>query len=222
MLCDHGKYPRRTARVAFGCVVFLAVAHAAMAAEGVPTTPEPSGALPGAPLPAAGESTISRDIRAVRLSSPPVIDGDLSDPVWQGAARAERWVDWLNGNPNIDQTVVFVGYDDRNLYLAWHAYDSQPQNIVARQTKRGAFPAGDDWIDLNLDLFHTHKFGDYCFFYVNPRGTRFANLAGGRATKLEWEGDWQSAAKIVADGYTVEMAIPWASRTRRSFARASC
>jgi hypothetical protein len=173
---------------------------------------QPGTAAPPSPAPSAAQSegTTSRNVPAVRLSSPPVIDGDLSDPVWQEAAKADRWVDWLNANPNIDQTVVSVGYDDRNLYLAWYAYDSQPSEIVAQQTKRGAFPAGDDWIDLNLDLFHTHKFSDFCFFYVNPIGTRFARLAGGRATKLEWEGDWQSAGRIVADGYTVEMAIPWA------------
>jgi hypothetical protein len=47
------------------------------------------------------------------------------------------------------------------------------------------------------------------FFYLNPRGTKYARLAGGRATKLEWEGDWQAAARIVADGWTAEMAIPW-------------
>jgi hypothetical protein len=193
-----------------GCS-FLCAGLAALFLGATPTgaqeaaTPEP--ARPAAPT---VEKTTERDLPAVRLSRPPVIDGDLSDPVWKEAARTDHWVDWLNGNPNIDQTAVSVGYDDRNLYFAWYAYDSQPQGIVARQNKRGAFPAGDDWIDLNLDLFHTHKFGDFSFFYVNPRGSRFANLAGGRATKLEWEGDWQAAARIVADGYTVEMAIPWA------------
>lgn len=133
------------------------------------------------------ERTIERDVPAIRLATPPVIDGDLTDPVWQQAGRADRWVDWLNGNAQIDQTVVFVGYDEENLYLAWYAYDSRPGEIVARQTKRGAFPAGDDWVDLNIDPYHTHKFSDFSFFYLNPRGAKFARLAGGRATKLEWD-----------------------------------
>jgi len=146
-----------------GCS-FLCAGLAALFLGATPTgaqeaaTPEP--ARPAAPT---VEKTTERDLPAVRLSRPPVIDGDLSDPVWKEAARTDHWVDWLNGNPNIDQTAVSVGYDDRNLYFAWYAYDSQPQGIVARQNKRGAFPAGDDWIDLNLDLFHTHKFGDNVF-----------------------------------------------------------
>jgi hypothetical protein len=44
---------------------------------------------------------------------------------------------------------------------------------------------------------------------VNPIGTQFAHLASGRGSKLEWEGVWKSAAKIVSDGWTAEMAIPW-------------
>ena len=201
-----GGYRKLRGREALGAITLAALLLSAGSAS-----PQGAGAAaPQTPGPAPYGSTIERNVPAVRLSSPPVIDGDLSDPVWKEAARADRWVDWLNGSPNIDQTEVYLGYDDKNIYIAWYAHDSQPKKIVARQTKRGAFPAGDDWIDLNLDLFHTHKFGDYSFFYVNPLGTRFARLAGGRATKLEWEGDWKSAGKIVADGYTVEIAIPWA------------
>lgn len=192
-------------------VAFQGLALAGLGLGAGPSRAEEAGMGPSSgSTPAPAGSAIERIVPAVRLSSPPVIDGDLSDPVWKEAAKAEHWVDWLNGNPNIDQTVVSIGYDDKNLYLAWYAYDSQPQSIVARQIKRGAFPAGDDWIDLNLDPYHTHKFGDYNFFYVNPIGTQFARLAGGRATKLEWEGAWKAAGKIVKDGYTIEMAIPWA------------
>src|SRR3712207_577724 len=77
------------------------------------------GGAPGA-WSQEGSST-SRDLPGVRLSAPPEIDGDLSDPVWQEAAKAERFVDWLNGNANIDQTVVYLGYDDENLYVGWYA-----------------------------------------------------------------------------------------------------
>jgi hypothetical protein len=154
-------------------------------------------------------ATIRREIRAVRLSPPPEIDGDLSDLCWKQAARAERFTDVLYGGAVADQTVVSLGYDARNIYVAFHAYDSQPQSIVARQTKRGVFPRGDDFVAITLDPFHTHKSADRSRFVVNPLGTQFAQLGGGRGTKLEWEGKWQAAARIGVDGWTVEMAIPW-------------
>jgi hypothetical protein len=148
-----------------------------------------------------------REVPAIRLSSPPIVDGDLSDPAWQHSAHADRFTDELFGNPVQNQTEVYLGYDEKNIYVAFHAFDSQPPAIVARETKRGVFPQGDDIVAFSIDPFHNHK--DRSIFIVNARGTQVAFLSGGRATKLEWEGKWQAAAKIVADGWTAEMAIPW-------------
>jgi hypothetical protein len=156
------------------------------------------------------EAAVKREIKAVSFATPPVIDGDLSDPCWQSAARADRFTDALYGSAAPDQTVAYLGYDERNIYIAFRASDSQPQSIVARQTKRGVFPRGDDVLGFSIDPFHTHRAADRSRFVVNPRGTQFAQLGGGRGTKLEWEGKWQAAARVVTDGWTVEMAIPWA------------
>jgi hypothetical protein len=150
-----------------------------------------------------------REIRAVVVNPTPVIDGDLSDLCWKEAAKAEFFTDAFLGTPAKDQTVAYIGYDDKAIYVAFYAYDSQPENIVARETKRGVRFEGEDIVAFSLDLFHTHKFADRSFFVVNPLGTQFAHLGGGRGTKLEWEGEWKAAAKIVADGWTAEMAIPW-------------
>ncbi len=158
---------------------------------------------------APAEPIAMRGIAAVRLDAPPVIDGDLADPCWKGAARADRFTDVLDGTPAPDQTVAFLGYDDKHIYVAFHAYDSRPQGIVARETKRGARFRGEDTVAIALDPYHTHKFGDRSFFVVNPLGTQFAHLSGGRGSKLEWEGAWKAAAKIGEDGWTAEMAIPW-------------
>jgi uncharacterized protein DUF5916 len=154
--------------------------------------------------------TVRRNLPAVRLSQPPVIDGDLSDPCWQEAAKLDRWVDVLYSTPVPDQTIGYLGYDDKYIYVAFHAFDSQPSGIIARETKRGTrFTNYDDFVAFAIDPFHTHQFRDRAFFIINPIGTQFAHLMGDRATKLEWEGKWQAASKIVADGWTGEMAIPW-------------
>ncbi|MGQ9698963.1 MAG: carbohydrate binding family 9 domain-containing protein [Armatimonadota bacterium] len=158
---------------------------------------------------AQGQTSSQRDIPAVTIGSAPVIDGDLSDPCWNQAAKAEGFTDAFFGIPAQDQTTAYLAYDDKAIYVAFHAYDSQPDGIVARETKRGVRPSGEDTVAFSLDLFHTHKFADRSFFVVNPLGTQFARLGGGRGTKLEWEGQWKAAAKIVTDGWTAEMAIPW-------------
>jgi hypothetical protein len=85
-----------------------------------------------------------------------------------------------------------------------------PGGIVARETKRGTRFRGEDTVAVAFDPFHTHQFADRSFFIVNPLGTQFAHLSGGRGTKLEWEGAWRAAAKRDDRGWTAEMAIPWA------------
>jgi len=150
-----------------------------------------------------------RDLPAVRFDSPPVIDGDLSDPCWQKAAKAEGFTDVLYGNLVADQTVAMIGYDENAVYVAFDARDSQPNGIVARETKRGSPIRDEDFVAFSIDTFHTHEFGSRSFFVVNPLGTQYAHLAGGRHTKLEWEGAWSAAAKVASDGWRVEMAIPW-------------
>jgi hypothetical protein len=154
-------------------------------------------------------ATTRRELPAARLSAPPTIDGDLSDPAWQQAAKADRFTDNLFGNPVADQAIVYVGYDDNYIYIGFYAYDSRPQSIVARQTKRGGSLAGDDTFTFSIDTFNTHKGTDHSSFSLNALGTQVASLASGRGTKLEWEGAWKSGARITADGWCGEMAIPW-------------
>jgi hypothetical protein len=122
----------------------------------------------------------------------------------------DRFIDPVTQKPAPDQTEVLLGYDDQNIYVAFHCYDSRPGGIVARQTKRGTQFSGEDYVSIILDPYHSHQGGDLNVFWTNPLGTQVAHLAGGRASKLEWEGKWQAAARIVADGWTCEMAIPWA------------
>jgi hypothetical protein len=96
-------------------------------------------------------TTVQRNLPAIRLSAPPVIDGDLTDPCWQQAAKAERFVEAHSSRPTEDQTVAYLGYDDQNIYVGFHAFDRRPQEIVARQKTEGVFPDGDDWFSFSLD-----------------------------------------------------------------------
>src|SRR5205823_5192687 len=76
---------------------------------------------------------------------------------------------------------------------------------------RDAEFAGEDTVQITLDTFLTCKRNDLSSFAANVLGTRSAHVAGGRAGKTEWQGDWQAAAKRRADGWTCEMRIPWAA-----------
>jgi hypothetical protein len=151
----------------------------------------------------------NRTLPAVVTTTPPKIDGDLSDPTWKSAAKAETFYEAFGGKTDVDQTEVWICYDAEAIYVAFHAHDSHPEGIVGREIRRDSNFQGDDLVVFALDPFRTRRDDDMDFFLVNPLGTHASYMAGGRATKTEWKGDWQSAAKRVADGWTAELRIPW-------------
>ena len=138
---------------------------------------ETPGALSHRPLKAQG---IPPDARL------PVIDGDLSDPIWQHAACATVFVDHQTGKPAPDQTTAWLLYDKSYIYVAFHCQDSQPEAIVARETVRDADMGNDDTVQILLDPFLTYQVNDFAVFALNPLGTRHTQLGGGRAGN--WNG----------------------------------
>jgi hypothetical protein len=156
----------------------------------------------------------NRRIAAVKVTTPPVIDGKIDDACWKTLPQATEFTDTILGSPVADQTIVWLGYDDRNVYIAFHCKDSNPRGIVAKETRRGTSLSCDDCVYITLNTFNTSRSEDESTLCVNALGTQNASLAGGHATKHEWEGVWQSAARIVDDGWVAEMTVPWRIFTR--------
>jgi hypothetical protein len=156
---------------------------------------------------------IQRQLAAKKLSEPPVIDGDLSDSVWQEAATGDRFTDQKTMEEVADQTKFWLGYDENAIYLAVYSYDSDPDAILMAETKRDAGLWRDDHIQFEIDAYHSHNWGDFSSFSVNARGTQNSEMGGGRSGKTEWKGDWQAASKVTKDGWVTEMSIPWAILT---------
>ncbi len=162
-----------------------------------------------------------RHLTAVKTDHPPVIDGDLSDACWKTAGKAEQFVDVQNGNLVADQTIAYLLYDDKYIYIAFDCRDAHPELITARETVRdmkfqqnnnnGNNQNNEDNIEVDFDPFLTHQGNDVSQFSVNALGTRSAALAGGRGSKAEWKGDWDTAVKRSKLGWTCEIRIPWVS-----------
>ena len=155
------------------------------------------------------DTAIKKELPAVKMEHPPTIDGVLDDKCWQGAPKANTFIDERTEKPAKSQSVGHLIYTDTAIYVGLHLYDDMPDKIVAHQTKDQTRFQGEDSVSFSLDPFHTHQFSDRNFFMVNPLGTKYAHIATGRAEKSEWIGLWKTAAQIVEDGWIVEMEIPW-------------
>jgi hypothetical protein len=163
----------------------------------------------------APASLAAEPLRPVRTSTPPVIDGDLSDPVWQSAPAVTGFKTFSPdyGKDMPDRTVVYYAHDAENLYFAFRAFDSEPDRIKASIAARDGINA-DDWICINLDSFGDQQ--SLYALYVNPLGIQGdSRFAAGRED-FGFDAVWYSAGRIDAEGYAIEVRIPFKSLRYRN------
>lgn len=148
-----------------------------------------------------------RALVAVRTSQAPVIDGLLSETVWARAAVAESfWLSRRDRAPS-EPTQALVLFDDQWLYIGFRVFDRMPDQIEAQQVRRDAGLGYDDAVTVEIDA--NRNFRELSKFSVSARGTQYDELAGGRASRIDWKGDWRAAAARTAYGWSVELAIPF-------------
>jgi hypothetical protein len=148
-------------------------------------------------------------LRAERTAHPPVIDGILDDEVWTRAPLETG--DWLSYNPlhgeRIDQqTSVWASYDADYLYFAFRCDDPDPSGIKTSVTRRDNIWQ-DDWVGLSLDAQGSSQQAYHMM--VNPSGVQLDalnNAAGNEDTAPDWI--WDSAGRVNATGYVVEIRVP--------------
>jgi hypothetical protein len=162
------------------------------------------------------------EVKAVRVKQGPKIDGSLSDSIWQSAVAftSFRMVEpQPNQNPT-EKTELLVLYDDSNLYIGVLCHDSEPERIAANTMAHdsggeqqgmgyGHSPQGpsDDIVRVLLDPFQDKRTA-YIFF-VNPRGARGEGLASGGEASLNWDGIWEAKSRILGNGWSTELRIPF-------------
>jgi len=162
----------------------------------------------------AGESasagTRAKSVCLQQSDVAPVIDGALDDAVWASATRIDDLHQFQpvdHGEPS-ENSEFYIFYDEDFLYVGAHLYDSNPAAIVARQLAQGQTLRFDDAIEFLLDPFATRRTGYW--FQLNPNGIRRDGVyESPTEINRDWDGIWQAQAKIDANGWTAEVAIPF-------------
>src|SRR5258708_33633669 len=77
-------------------------------------------------------------LHATRTTTPPTIDGRLDDATWKSIPVETRFTQNFpdEGKPPSQRTELQVAYDDRSIYIAVRAWDTDPRGIVERLTRR--------------------------------------------------------------------------------------
>ncbi|MCD4824582.1 MAG: carbohydrate-binding family 9-like protein [Phycisphaerae bacterium] len=131
---------------------------------------------------------------------PPVIDGKLDKGEWAGRGEIPL-VRLHSGKGNASQPAkAFVTYDDKNLYFGVRCAESNIGKIKANVKEHN----GDIWYDDDIEVFidTNHDKISYHQYAVNSIGTQWDRDSSKK-------GAWKAAAKVYADHWVVEIAIPF-------------
>lgn len=153
-------------------------------------------------------------IHIARLSKRIVLHGDLSDPGWKEATRVDRWYE-TNPGDNVEPPVRSVGYlayDDRDFYAGFEFFDPHPSQIKGPYNDRDHIGGNtDDYGGVILDTRDDGKTA--VLFLVNPRNVQYDSVSDDTTGNEDSSPDffWDSATKINAHGWTLEIRIPFST-----------
>ena len=187
----------------------LILAAGSLASPAVAQPPEPSPS----PAPLSGPTASHPDapappVQAVRLDAPVNVDGVLDEAVWHDAPPAVLFhqkdpVEWA---PPSQRTEVRVAYDDDAIYIAAHCFDTAPDSVIARLTRRDLLVPSDMFL-VYLDPNRDRRSGYY--FGVNAAGALFdGTLSNDGNDDDSWDGVWTGRVRRTTDGWVAEMRIP--------------
>ncbi|MCI0417522.1 carbohydrate binding family 9 domain-containing protein [bacterium] len=122
-----------------------------------------------------------------------------------------------DGAPASQKTIVYVAYDDTNLYVIFVCFDSNPERIAASISRREGFSEDEDWVEFYLDTFNDQRRA-YCFS-TNALGvqwdSRYSETSGSADSQgghqASFDALWRSEGKLTGQGYIVSMTVPFKS-----------
>ncbi len=136
------------------------------------------------------------------LKSAPVIDGKLSDPLWQQASELSEFVNWSLDTYIKDPVSVFICYDEKNLYVAFR--NSDPKAVELNKTVNPKGPRDTFLWGRNHAMVGIGHNGTYLQLMADPKGT----MTDWKNNDLSWNGNWQYGASINETDWTAEFSIP--------------
>ncbi|MBV1924097.1 MAG: carbohydrate binding family 9 domain-containing protein, partial [Flavobacteriaceae bacterium] len=151
-----------------------------------------------------------KSLNITRTNEAPKIDGVLDDATWQNVEEATDFTQFrpdmgVTLNPH-QKTIVKMTYDDDAIYVSAYLKD-KPEDIQKQLTTRDNF-GNSDFFGVILNPNNDAQ-NDIEFFVFSSGTQADAISTPSNGEDFGWSAVWDSAVKIVDDGWIVEMKIPY-------------
>jgi len=152
-----------------------------------------------------------KQIPALRVTDPPVIDGHLNEEDWQLAQPA---TDFFQYDPYNDRkatcnTEVKFLYDNKALYIGAMMFDSSPDSILTELGFRDADHLNADYISVDLSTYNDGL--NSMLFQVSAAGVQMDAKMTNDDDDVNWNAVWKSEVKILENGWSAEIMIPYSA-----------
>ncbi|MCB0593492.1 MAG: carbohydrate binding family 9 domain-containing protein [Lewinellaceae bacterium] len=159
-----------------------------------------------------GESLRSKEKKSYTTAfvqeSPPAIDGKLDDAAWSQVEWGEDFIQFqpYNGEAPTQETAFKILHDDKNLYIGFRCYDTEPGRIVRRMSRRDGFEG--DWVEINIDSYHDKRSAfSFTISVSGVKGDEFVS-DNGNNWDPSWNPIWYAKTSIDSLGWVAEVRIP--------------
>jgi hypothetical protein len=156
-----------------------------------------------------GQTSEKRQYKAEKISVAPEIDGILNDEAWNYGTWDSGLTQWqpYNGRPESQKTEFKILFDENNLYVALKAFDSHPDSIVKRLSRKDN--TDGDWIGILVDSYHDLRTA--FMFSVSAGGVKLDEVMSndGNNEDASWDANWWAKTIINKEGFFAEMKIPF-------------
>lgn len=161
------------------------------------------------PITAFSQDNPKKNYTATEIKNAPTIDGELNDEAWQLGEWVNDFTQFepYNGAEATQKTEFKVLFDKDNLYVAIKAFDTSPDSIVQRLTRRDN-PDGD-FVGIAFDSYHDLRTA--FMFAVTAGGVKFDQMLteDGNNEDQSWDPNWWVKVNLTDDGWVAEMKIPF-------------
>ena len=171
------------------------------------------------PPPPPPPSVIARDssgrvtVRAVRLTTPLSVDGQLDERVYIDTLSISDFIqnDPAEGEPATEKTEVWLFFDQTNVYVVARCWESRPDRLMASEMRRdNTRIVRDDNFAWLFDTFYDRRNG-YIFEVSAVGGRLDAQLTNESQLTIDWNPVWNVAVAKFEGGWAMEAALPFKS-----------
>ncbi|MFO7575494.1 MAG: DUF5916 domain-containing protein [Bacteroidales bacterium] len=155
------------------------------------------------------QNTDKTRYQTTRITNPPHIDGILDDKAWENGEWAGDFSQFepYNGRTASQRTEFKILFDENNIYVAIRAFDTAPDSIVRRLTRRDEVDG--DLVGVAFDSYHDLRTG--FVFGVSAGGVKFDMMMtnNGQNEDDSWNPNYWAKATVNEEGWVAEMKIPF-------------